>query len=119
MEPHERLRAVREALDLTQTEFGKKLRMAVSSISSAETGLNKISPRLLYLLSILYRVNEKWILTGEGNMFLERPSVDGVPDDILDNPRATRDFIIRLQKEVAELREENERSRRIIDRLTQ
>lgn len=117
MEPHERLKAVRESLDMTQTELARKIQVAVSSLSSAETGQNGITPRILFPLKIMYRVNPDWVIKGEGTMFYERPTVDGIPDHILDNPKATRDFIIKLQKELAELRGENDRCKKIIDRL--
>jgi len=67
----ERLKAVREALGLSQREFGEKLGVSRDVISNLE--YNRVQPKELLLKHIcqLYGVNEEWLQTGIGEMFLD------------------------------------------------
>lgn len=71
----ERMKAVREALRLSQREFGERLGVSRDVISNIEYG--RVAPRAVLLRHICqcYRVNEHWLSTGEGCMF------DGSPDE--------------------------------------
>lgn len=64
-----RIKAIREALHLSQREFGEKLGVSRDVISNIEYG--RVQPKDLLLRHIcqLYNVNEHWLLTGEGEMF--------------------------------------------------
>lgn len=68
---HKRLKAVREALGLSQREFGEKLGVSRDVISNLE--YNRVQPKELLLKHIcqLYGVNEEWLKTGIGEMFLD------------------------------------------------
>lgn len=64
-----RIKAVREALELSQREFGEKLGVSRDVISNLEYG--RVQPRELLLQHIcqLYSVNRQWLETGQGAMF--------------------------------------------------
>ncbi len=64
-----RIKAVREALHLSQREFGEKLGVSRDVISNIEYG--RVLPKDLFLhhMCQLYKINEHWIQTGEGEMF--------------------------------------------------
>lgn len=64
-----RINAVRKALKLSQREFGEKLGVSRDVISNLE--YNRVEPKdlLLHHICQLYRVNEHWLHTGEGEMF--------------------------------------------------
>lgn len=66
-----RIKAVREALKLSQREFGEKLGVSRDVISNIEYG--RVQPKELFLRHVcqLYKVNECWLKTGEGKMFDE------------------------------------------------
>ncbi|MEY8386177.1 helix-turn-helix transcriptional regulator [Oscillospiraceae bacterium 38-13] len=68
-----RIKAVREALKLSQREFGEKLGVSRDVISNIEYG--RVQPRELLLRHMcqLYGVNQGWLETGEGDMFLHSP----------------------------------------------
>lgn len=70
-----RIKIVRKALKLSQREFGEKLGVSRDVISNLE--YDRVQPKELLLRHIcqLYRVNECWLLTGEGKMF------DGNPEE--------------------------------------
>lgn len=68
-----RIKAVREALKLSQREFGEKLGVSRDVISNIE--YNRVAPKELLLRHMceLYHVNQHWLETGDGEMFLDDP----------------------------------------------
>lgn len=67
----ERLIELRKRLKMSQTEFGKRIGLTVSSVSSIEVGSRDIQERHIKLiLSAFPQVNEDWLRTGAGQMFL-------------------------------------------------
>ena len=66
-----RMKAVRETLNLSQREFGEKLGVSRDVISNIEYG--RVPPKKLLLQHMCqqYKVNEHWLETGEGEMFVE------------------------------------------------
>lgn len=65
----QRLRAVRKALNLNQTEFSEALKINASSISQMETDRIKPSVETLLLLAKNFKINLHWLITGKGQMF--------------------------------------------------
>lgn len=66
----DRLKLLRNTLNLSQEEFGKRVGVTKTSISRLETGANKITDRMLVSISREFRVNIDWLKTGRGEMFL-------------------------------------------------
>ena len=68
---HDRIKAVREHLGLSQREFGEKLGVSRDVISNLE--YNRVQPKEVFLNHFceLYSVNEQWLQTGEGQIFIE------------------------------------------------
>lgn len=69
-----RVRELRKALKLTQPDFAKSLGLTQSAISGYEKELKNVSEPSIIAICREYGVNEKWLRTGEGNMFLEIPN---------------------------------------------
>lgn len=63
------IKAVREALKLSQREFGEKLGVSRDVISNIEYGRVKPKELFLRLICQQYGVSENWMKTGEGEMF--------------------------------------------------
>lgn len=66
-----RIREIRKALNLTQKEFGDKLGFSQNSISSMEKGNGPVTKQTRAAICSRFRVNETWLDTGAGPMFLE------------------------------------------------
>lgn len=66
----ERIKLLREALRKSQDEFGKDLGLSRNYISLIENGQRNLSEQSLKVLCSLFNVNEKWLRTGEGEMFI-------------------------------------------------
>ena len=69
----ERIRQVRKALNLTQKEFGKKLGYTQTHLSMIELGNSGISEKNIKLICAAFNINERWLRTGEGEMFCASP----------------------------------------------
>lgn len=67
---HNRIKSLRKELNLTQEKFGERLGMKKNSISQIENGINALTEQLLVSICREFGVNEKWLRTGEGDMFL-------------------------------------------------
>ena len=67
----DRIKAVRNALKLTQTEFGEHLSVKGNTLTNYETGLRNPSEAVITLLVARYHVNETWLRTGDGEMFVQ------------------------------------------------
>ena len=65
----ERLIKLRTALDITQEEFARRIRVSKGYISSLEISKRELNPRLIKLISDTFNVNERWFQTGKGKMF--------------------------------------------------
>ena len=69
---NERIKKLRQALNLSQDEFGKRLGVTRGAITNIE--LNKVEPKPLFvdLICREFNASENWIRTGEGEMFVEK-----------------------------------------------
>lgn len=76
----ERLKELRAALGVGQIEFSKRINVAQSTYAQFETGRRE--PRDIHISQICttFNVNEHWLRTGEGEMFLAGNSelIDGL-----------------------------------------
>ncbi|TKI60484.1 helix-turn-helix domain-containing protein [Lysinibacillus varians] len=65
-----RLKLLRDTLDLSMASFGEKIKMTSSNISKMEKDLRVVTDRTIALISNEFGVNEQWLRTGEGDMFI-------------------------------------------------
>ena len=68
----ERIAAVMEALGLTNTAFAARLNVSQSFVSRLASGGKIPSDRTIADICREFNVNEDWLRTGEGDMFLKR-----------------------------------------------
>lgn len=72
----ERIKQLRLALGYTLKDFGDKIGMSLTGLSSLERGQNDIKERHIRLIMAAFpQVSETWLRTGQGEMF-------GPPDPI-------------------------------------
>ena len=69
----QRVKQIRETLELSQRTFSKSLSLSHSYIAGIESGSLKINARLIKLIVSEFGVNEAWLLTGEGEAFNQNP----------------------------------------------
>lgn len=72
---NKRIKELRKALGLTMDQFGKQIGLKKSSISQIESGSNNVSEQCIVgILKTNWNgqyVNEEWLRSGSGSMFLE------------------------------------------------
>lgn len=68
---NDRIRDLRKALNLSQDEFAGRLGLTRGAITNIELHKTEPKPLLVDLICTTYNVNEDWLRTGEGEMFIE------------------------------------------------
>lgn len=68
---NDRIREIRNTLKLTQKQFGQRLAIAQSYLTNIETGKREVTEKILKLICLQFNVNETWLRTGNGEMFVE------------------------------------------------
>jgi len=66
-----RIRHVRQTLNMSQVEFAKAIHISNGYIAELECEHRKVNDRIIHLISLTFGVNEKWLKTGEGDMFFK------------------------------------------------
>lgn len=66
-----RLKQIRKYLKLSQKNFAKEIGMSQSGYGQIEIGDRPISDRLIKSICMAFNVNENWLRTGEGEMFIK------------------------------------------------
>ncbi len=66
-----RIKQVRDELNLTQKEFSEKIGFAQTSYSQIEKGVRNVNERIIKLVCQEFNVNEEWLRTGEGDIFTD------------------------------------------------
>ena len=66
----ERIKQIRKALGLNQTEFGQRVGVKGNTIGNYEIGLRSPSDAVIFSICREFGVSETWLRTGEGDMFV-------------------------------------------------
>lgn len=75
----ERIKYLRkDLLDLTMDEFGGRVGITKSSISTMESGKSNPSDQTVRFICREFNVNEEWLLTGEGEVFRAKSPSDEI-----------------------------------------
>jgi transcriptional regulator with XRE-family HTH domain len=64
-----RVKQVREALKLSQAQCSRIISLSNGYLGGIETGKRAVNERLVKLICAAFNVNNKWLKTGEGEMF--------------------------------------------------
>ena len=68
---NDRIKQVRKSLNLNQANFGEQITLAQTYLSQIERGDREVTEKILKLVCLQFNVSERWLRTGEGNMFEE------------------------------------------------
>ena len=76
----DRIKEVRKALKLNQTEFGARLGIKQTTVAGYETGAKNPMDSVILSICREYNVNEAWLRTGEGEMFVQKSRMDTIAE---------------------------------------
>lgn len=74
----ERLREIRKALSMSQSDFGFKLGVSNTAISKLEKNERNLTEQMAKSICREFKVDHRWLTTGKGEMFLD------IPETLLD-----------------------------------
>lgn len=66
----DRIKALRKALSLNQTDFGSKIGVKQSAVAAYESGSRTPLDSVIVSICREFGVNERWLRTGEGEMLM-------------------------------------------------
>ena len=90
-----RIKFLRKSLNLTQQEFADKLNIKRGAVSNYEIGRNQPIDAVISLICREFNVNENWLRSGEGEMFLPvEDEVGEVVSKLVDELNPFYDMII-------------------------
>lgn len=97
---HERIRELRKALGLTQQKFADGMGVKQNTIAQYESGRNAPIDAVITLICRTYGVNETWLRTGEGEMFVSRDRSESIAQAVsrflADHPDSFRERLVSL-----------------------
>jgi transcriptional regulator with XRE-family HTH domain len=68
-----RIKQVRQALRLSQVQFSRVISLSSGYLAGVEVEKRRVNERLIKLICSSFNVNEKWLKTGEDEMFNQNP----------------------------------------------
>lgn len=77
-EINQRIFQLRKTLKMSQTEFGEGFGVTRGVINNIDHNLVPAKPLLIQQICKAYNVNETWLTTGEGEMFVQQPRTDEI-----------------------------------------
>lgn len=94
----ERIKELRKALKLSQTEFGVNIGVGLGVVRNLESSITLPSPAQIDLIVRVFNVNRAWLETGEGEMLVEMSRAEKigrfVADVLEDEPDSFRRKLI-------------------------
>ncbi|WP_418529335.1 helix-turn-helix domain-containing protein [Roseburia hominis] len=97
---NERIRNLRKYLGLTMEKFGEQLGVGKTAISNIENGNRNVTEQMCKSICREYNVNEVWLRTGTGEMFVvHKDETAAIISDLLESiNNKSYDFILDVLK---------------------
>ncbi len=73
-----RIAKVVSEVNLTRTAFGARIGVSQGFVSNLCAGVSNPSDRTIYDICREFKVNERWLRTGEGEMFMQLSRADEI-----------------------------------------
>lgn len=97
---NERVKVVRKQLKLTQKDFGQKICIAQTYLSQIEKGDREVTDKIAQLISLQFNVNENWLRTGQGEMFVPSHKESDFFEIFNSLTPESQDFVIKMAQEL-------------------
>ena len=101
-----RIRELRKTLNLNQKDFAQKIGLKQNAISYMEKSGATVTEQNIKTICSQFSVNENWLRTGSGKMFLENEKKQREFFDIFaELSPALQDYLIKTAKELLDTQE--------------
>ena len=103
---NERIKELRKSLDMNQTEFGNRIGVKQTTVAGYETGVRTPIDSVILSMCREFNVNEEWLRTGKGEMFLPVPEEDEVASyvaELLEPDNPFTDPIVQIMRTYSQL----------------
>ncbi len=98
-----RIRELRKTLNLSQKEFAERIGLKQNAISYMEKSGATVTEQNIKTICSQFSVNENWLRTGSGRMFLENEKKQKEFFNIFDNlSPILQDYLIKTAKDLLE-----------------
>jgi transcriptional regulator with XRE-family HTH domain len=102
----DRMKAIRRKFSLTQTEFAQRIGLTQTSLSMIEIGKSPLTEKNIKLICATFSVDERWLRTGEGEMFgVYSPYIRELLDIFEKLTEGTQEFLLEMAKKLLEKQE--------------
>ena len=99
-----RVKILRQALGMSQTDFGAKIGVTRGVINNLDRGITELQDPLLSLVCSVFNARREWLETGEGEMFepedAEAPFYDAMGIITNDEPDSFRKRFVNALSEL-------------------
>ena len=86
-----RIREVRKALHMTQADFGAKIGVRGNTVTGYENGQRVPSDAVIVSICREFHVDEHWLRTGDGEMFIQVSRDQEIMDFVADTMQDGKD----------------------------
>lgn len=98
---NQRIRELRKALNLSQKDFAAQIGLKQNAISYMEKARSTVTEQNIKAICAQFKVNEDWLRTGVGTMFLENEKKQTEFFDIFDSlDPCLQDYLIKTAKDL-------------------
>ena len=81
---NERIKKIRKAIGLTQQEFADSIKVKRNTVATYEMGRSIPSDAAISLICKQFDVNEEWLRSGTGEMFIEKTEDEEISEMLAD-----------------------------------
>ena len=81
MNTNERLKQLREELELSQAKFAQKAGLAPTTLNNIELNRGRITPEIAKKIEDVFGVNLRWLLLDENPKFINKKNIEEIPDE--------------------------------------
>ena len=93
-----RIKMIRKEANLTQGEFGSRIGISLSGVSSLEVGKNTPSEQTIRAICSEFNINRDWLVDGIGDMKVTQPLLPEIIHNLRKYPRVL-DILSAMQPE--------------------
>jgi transcriptional regulator with XRE-family HTH domain len=107
---NERIKLLRSELKISQREFSRRIFFSQTTFGEIETGVRKVSDRIIQLICTEFNVNKDWVKTGNGEMFnIEKPDIklEHLIEIYRQLDRPLQDYLLSQSESLLKLHNEN------------